>query len=270
MKALVSRAYGQLEELVLANLPKPAPGPGEVLVRTEAAALNPVDAVLVTGAMRNVLPISHPFVPGVDISGTVEVVGEGVTRFAVGDPIVAWNGVRSGALAEYTLVAAAPSAAVRPAGLDAPHGAALPTGSLTAAALVDAARLSAGGTVLVVGASGGVGSYTVQLAKRAGLTVVATGRAEDEEFLRALGADETIDYTNASIAKETLRRVPGGVDVVIDLAHAGPGLAETAAAAKPGGQLISPLAGPPAFDREVSATYAGTTTPEGRLAEFAV
>jgi NADPH:quinone reductase-like Zn-dependent oxidoreductase len=269
VKALVARSYGPLKELVIADLPTPTAGRGQVLVRTEAAALNAVDVVLVTGAMKDELPIRHPFVPGVDISGVVEAVGDGVTRFAIGDPILGWNGVPSGALAEYALVKDSPSAAVRPAGLGAAHAAALPTGSLTASALLDAAKVQPGATLLVVGATGGVGSYTVQLAKQAGIAVLATGRADDQEFLRRLGADEIINYTNANIAEEALRRIPGGVDVVIDLVHAGPALADTAAAAKPGGQLISPRGGPPAFDRDVTATYAGTTTPQGRLEELA-
>ncbi|MEZ0077169.1 NADP-dependent oxidoreductase [Planotetraspora sp. GP83] len=269
MKALVARSYGPLEDLSIEDIPTPVPGPGQILVRAEAAALNPVDRVLVTGAIRHELPIQHPFVPGVDITGVVEAVGEGVTRFAVGDHVMAWNGVPSGALAEYVLVKDAPSAALRPEGLDAEHGAALPTGGLTASALLDAASPQPGETVLVVGASGGIGSYLVQLAKQAGVTVIATGRADDAEFLKSLGADETIDYKGTDIAEETLRRAHGGVDVVIDLANAGPGLARSAAAARPGGRLVSPLGGPPSFDRGVTATYTGTTTPEGRLDELA-
>jgi NADPH:quinone reductase-like Zn-dependent oxidoreductase len=269
LKALVSRSYGPLEELTMADVPKPAPGPGQILVRTEATALNPADVTLVTGAMKDALPVQHPFVPGVDVTGVVEAVGEGVTRFAVGDPILAWNGVPSGALAEYVLVQDAPSAALRPAGLDTAHAAALSTVALTASALLDAAKVRPGETVLVVGASGGIGSFAVQLAKQAGAKVLGTGHADDEEFLRRLGADEAIDYKHSDITQETLRRVPGGVDVVIDLANAGPALGGSAAAAKPGGRLVSPLGGPPAFDRGVTATYTGTTTPPGRLDDLA-
>lgn len=269
MKALVARSYGPLEDLTIEDIATPVLGPGQVLVRAEAVALNPADRVLVTGAMRDALPIEHPFVPGIDITGIVETVGEGVTRFTVGDRVMAWNGVPSGALAEYVLVKDAPSAALRPAGLDAEHGAALPTAGLTASALLDAANAQPGETVLVVGAAGGIGSFLVQLAKQAGVKVIATGRAEDADFLKGLGVDETIDYKSVDIAEETLRRVPGGVDVVIDLANAGPGLEGSAAAARPGGRLVSPLGGPTSFGRGVTATYTGTTTPEGRLDELA-
>ncbi|MFE3202375.1 NADP-dependent oxidoreductase [Embleya sp. NPDC059237] len=269
MKALVARSYGPLEDLAVEDVPKPTPGPGTILVRAEAVALNPADTVLITGAMRDALPVDHPFVPGIDISGVVEAVGENVTRFGVGDAIIAWNGVPSGALAEYVLVDDAPGTAPRPAGLDTVRGAALPTGSLTAGSLLDTANVLSGGTLLIVGASGGIGTYAIQLAKQAGITVLGTGRLEDEEFVRRLGADHFIDYTRMKVAEEAHRMVPGGVDVVIDLARAGPALAGSAAAARPGGLLVSPLGGPAAFDRDVAAAYVGITQPPGRLDDFA-
>lgn len=155
MKALVARSYGPVENLTLADVPKPTPGPGHVLVRTEASALNAIDLALITGAVKDHLPIQHPFVPGVDVTGVVEAVGEGVSRFSVGDRILAWNGVPSGGLAEYTLVQDAPSAALRPATLSPAESAGLPTAALTAAALIDEATPRADEKVLVVGASGG-------------------------------------------------------------------------------------------------------------------
>lgn len=269
MKALVARTYGPVEDLEIAAVPKPVPGPGQLVVRTEAAALNAVDLALVTGAMKDAFAIEHPFVPGVDVSGVVDAVGEGVTRFTVGDRVIAWNGIRSGALAEYVLVQAGPSAARRPAALGAARGAALPTAALTAAALIDAAKVQPGDAVLVVGASGGVGSFTVQLAKAAGARVLATGRADEHEYLRRLGADATVDYRGADVTRAALDWSPGGTDTVIDLAQAGPALASSAAAAKPGGRLVSPLGGPPAFDREITAVYTGTRTPEGLLDDLA-
>jgi NADPH:quinone reductase-like Zn-dependent oxidoreductase len=208
-------------------------------------------------------------VPGVDVSGVVEAVGAEAGRFAIGDAVIAWNGVPSGAFAEYTIVRADDSAAVRPAGLDARRGAALPTGALTAAALLDEAGLGPGSTLLVVGATGGLGSYAVQLAKQAGATVFGTGRAGDRDYLRDLGADRVLDYGTENIAERVRDWAPGGADAVIDVAQAGPALASSAAAAKTGGLLVSPLGGPPSFDRDVTARYTGTTTPAGRLAELA-
>ncbi|GGT38214.1 NADP-dependent oxidoreductase [Streptomyces chromofuscus] len=269
MKALIARSYGPLEDVEFADLPTPVAGPGQLLVRLEATSLNAVDKVLVTGAMREAMPVRHPFVPGVDVSGVVEAVGEGVTRFSVGDAVIAWNSVTAGALAEYIVIHDAPSVALRPAALTPAQGAALSTGALTAAALLDAVRAPRGGSALIVGAAGGVGSFTVQLARQSGLTVLATGRADDEDFLRGLGAQHVLDYQAVDIAEETHRLVAGGVDTVIDLANAGPALAATAAAAKAGGQLVSPLGGPSAFERGVTAVYTGTRTPQGRLEELA-
>lgn len=268
MKALIARSYGPLENLEFAEVPVPVAGPGQLLVRLQATSLNAVDKVLITGAMRDALPVRHPFVPGVDVSGLVEAVGADVTRFSVGDAVIAWNSVTAGALAEYIVLDDTPAVALRPAGLTPAQGAALPTGALTAAALLDPVRAE-GGSVLIVGAAGGVGSFTVQLAKQAGLTVVATGRAYDETFLSRLGADHVLDYRAVDVAQEAHRLVEGGVDAVIDLANAGPALATTAASAKAGGQLVSPLGGPAAFDRGVTAVYTGTRALEGRLAELA-
>ena len=269
MKALLARSYGPLDELEIGEAPRPVPGPGQLLVRTQAAAVNPIDIALVTGRLRAELPVSHPFVPGVDISGVVEAVGEGVDRFTAGDAVIAWNGVPSGAFAEYAIVRADDSAALRPGGLDAGHGAALPTGALTASALLDEAKLGPGSSVLVVGATGGLGGYAVQLAKQAGATVLATGRDSDRDYLRRLGADHVIDYLTEDVADRVRNWVPAGVDAVIDVAQAGPALAASAAAAKPGGLVVSPLGGPASFDRDVTARYTGTTTPSGRLGRLA-
>jgi NADPH:quinone reductase-like Zn-dependent oxidoreductase len=265
VKALISRAYGPLKELSFADVPVPVPGPGQVLVRAEAAALNPIDIKLVTGAMREVFPITHPFVPGVDITGVVTRVGERVTRFTAGEPVLAWNGMRSGALAEYVIVDAGPASAPRPNGLDPHRAAALPTGALTAAALIEAAALDAGMTVLIVGAAGGVGSYAVQLAKQAGVRVIATGRATQSALLGDLGADTVIDHTASPVTPQLLGLVRGGVDVVIDLANAGPRLESSADAARAGGRLVSPLGGPSGFPRGVEAVYTGTIPVPGRL-----
>ncbi|MGW2161422.1 NADP-dependent oxidoreductase [Nonomuraea sp. NPDC001699] len=266
MKALVAHAYAPLEDLSFEDLPVPVPGPGQVLLRTEGAALNAADVKLVTGAMRDIMPVTHPFVPGVDVTGVVEAVGQDVTRFAAGDAILAWNGARFGTLAEYALVDDDFSSARRPAELSVRQAAGLPTGAMTASALVTAAKLSPGMNVLLVGAAGGVGSFLVQLARLAGARVIATGRAEDEHYLAGLGAAVVLDYARADLAKKVVALTEGGVDVVLDVTNAGPGLARTAAAARPGGLMVSPLGGPARFPRAVNAVYTGTAAAEaGRL-----
>ncbi|MGR6912880.1 NADP-dependent oxidoreductase [[Actinomadura] parvosata] len=268
MQALVARSYGPLEELAVADLPAPVPGPGQVLVRAEAAALNPADLKLVTGGMRPA-GLTHPFVPGIDVTGTVTAVGEGVTRYAPGDHVLAWNGVRSGALAELVLVEDDPFSTHRPAGLPARQAAALPAAALTAAALVEAAGLSPGLRVLVVGAAGGIGSFVVQLAKHAGAQVIATGRAGDEGYLHTLGADDVLDYARDDIAAQVAKLTDAGADVVIDLARAGDALAQSAAATRTGGLIVSPLGGPATFPRDVRAIYTGTAAAPHRLGGLA-
>lgn len=268
MKALVSAAYGPVEALELAELPTPEPGPGEVLLRTEATSLNGIDPKLVTGAMKAFIPVTHPFVPGVDVAGVVEAVGPGVPRFAVGDAVIAALGAASGGLAEYVVVRDDSRLALRPDGLDAVRGAALVTGATTAQTVLDAAAIQPGESVLVVGATGGVGSFTVQLASRVAHQVFATGHPDDEAFLRGLGSQGVV-RRGAGLADEIRRLVPEGVDLVLDSVQAGPELASAAAAARPGGRLVSVQGGPPAFERDVTASYVVTQFPEGRLADLA-
>lgn len=265
MQALVSHSYGPVDDLVVTEIARPAPGPGQILIRVEAAALNPVDVRLVTGAMHDMMPVEHPFVPGMDASGVIEAVGDGVVGLAPGDPVVAFTYGGTGALAEYALANDGPGVVFRPATLDPVHAAALPVAGLTAAGLVAAAGELAGASMLVVGATGGVGSFLLQMASRANARVIATAPPGDSDHVRRLGADSVIDYTISDTTEEALRLVPGGVDVVVDLVNAGPGLATTAAAAREGGKLLSPLGGPPAFDRGVTAEYCHVEARPGLL-----
>lgn len=255
MKALISRDYGPIDRLTIADIPTPAPGAGQVLLRVQAAAVNPQDIRLITGEARDVMPVRHPFIPGVDAAGVVEAVGDGVTRFAPGDEVVAFTGYVTGTFAERVVLADGPGIAHRPAGVDALRGAALPTAAMTAAALLDAAQSVSRQSVLVVGATGGVGSFTVQLAAQAGAEVLVTADPTDADYMRGLGALHTIDYTSVDTTQEALALRPAGVDIVIDLINAGPLLATTAIAARQGGRLLSTLGGPDRFDRGVAATY---------------
>ena len=268
MKALVAPTYGPLDQLVITDMPTPVPGPGQILVRVRAAALNPLDVALITGAMRDMMPVEHPFVVGMDAAGVVSDVGEGVSRFAVGDEVVVYTHFHPGTIAEYTLVAEGPNVARRPTGLDAIRGAALPAVSVTAEQVVAAAGVQRGQTVLVVGATGGVGSFAVQLAAKAGVRVLATASPADTEYARRLGAHEVIDFTSTDTAREALRHQPDGVDAAVDLINRGPALATTAAAVKPGGRLVSTLMGPAALDG-VTPVYVRMAAEDGQLQRLA-
>lgn len=265
MKALVSHAPGRL---ALSDLPTPVPGPGEVLLRVRAVALNPLDVKLLDGEMQDMLPITYPFVPGMDAAGAVAAVGAGVSRFALGDEVVAFAPPpTAGALAEYVVVADGPCIAHRPPDLDAVRGAAVPVAAMIATALLEAAQPQPGQSVLIVGATGGVGSFLVQLAAQSGAEVLATAGPADADLVRSLGATHAIDYTSADTVQEALRIRPLGVDLAIDLVtpapaptaftDAAPAAGPIAAAVLPGGRVLSPLYGPAELDRGISLAYVG-------------
>jgi NADPH:quinone reductase-like Zn-dependent oxidoreductase len=185
-----------------------------VLVRVRAAGVNPVDVKTRAGSGMSALLGEPPFVVGWDVSGVVEAVGVGVTRFAVGDEVygMPWFPREAGAYAELVT---APSRQFAPKPRLADHVAAgaMPLASLTAwQALVDTAGVKEGDRVLVHAAAGGVGHLATQIAKARGAHVYGTARAEKHDFLRAHGVDEPIDYTS-----ERWEDVAGGVDVVLDL-----------------------------------------------------
>ncbi|MEB3197711.1 MAG: NAD(P)-dependent alcohol dehydrogenase [Candidatus Sericytochromatia bacterium] len=197
MRAVCYSRYGGPEGLTLVERPLPTPGKGEVLLRVHAAAVNPVDWKLASGAFRLLLPQRFPVVPGMDVAGTVEAVGKGVTTLRPGDRVHGrLDG--SGACAEFAL-AKVDILAPMPAGMTMAEAAALPLAGMTALqALRDACRLpmaNASARVLVVGASGGVGHLGVQLAKATGAWVVGVCSGRNVPFVQGLGADLVLDYT---------------------------------------------------------------------------
>jgi NADPH:quinone reductase-like Zn-dependent oxidoreductase len=198
MKAMQYQAYGTPDQLKLAEAPAPRPAPLQLLVRVAATSVNPVDWKLHTGQYRLIMPVRFPSIPGFDIAGEVVEVGSRVTRFGVGDRIFAMlntRRVRGGAAAEYAVVDES-AAARAPANLPAQEAAAIPLAGLAALqGLRDLGEIAAGQHVLIVGASGGVGHFAVQIAKHFGATVTAVASDRRAGMLRALGADRVIDYS---------------------------------------------------------------------------
>lgn len=233
MHAITQRTFGGPQVLELTEAERPVPLPTEVLVRVRAAGVNPVDAMIRSGAFP--LFGQPPFVLGWDISGVVEEVVPGVTRFQVGDEVYGmplFPRVGS-AYAEY-VVAPSRQLARKPAGLDHVHAAALPLAGLTAwQSLVDVADLRAGQKVLVHGGGGGVGHLAVQIAKARGAEVVATAGADKHEFVRGLGADQVIDYRTADFTE-----LVTDADVVLDAVGGGYG-SRSIRALRPGGLLVT-------------------------------
>ena len=178
------------------ELPVPDPKEGEVLVRLRAAGVNAVDPWVTTGAMKDMMEHRFPLIPGVEGSGVVEALGHGVEGYAVGDEVygvAAKPFFGAGTFAEFV---ALPLGAIapKPSSIDHVGAAALPHTALTAVVAVETIDPKEGQVLLVVGATGGVGSYLTQLAAQRGSRVVAVARGENAEYARELGASETIDY----------------------------------------------------------------------------
>src|SRR5262245_2794406 len=211
MRAIRQETLGGPEVLELVEVPRPAPIPTEVLVRTAGAGVNPVDwKSRVRGGFLGKLPMTV----GWDVAGVVEEVGYGVTRFSVGDRVfgMPWFPREASAYAEFVTSPSRQLARV-PEELSDVEASALPLAGLTAwQALVETADVQPGQRVLVLAAAGGVGHLAVQIAKARGAYVLGTARAEKHAFLADLGVDEAIDYTSESVAERAR-----DVDVVLDL-----------------------------------------------------
>jgi NADPH:quinone reductase-like Zn-dependent oxidoreductase len=195
MKAVRIHAYGGPEVLRYENAMRPIPGAGEVLVRVFAAAVNPVDWKIREGYLKSMVPHSFPLTLGWDFSGVVESIGAGVIYWKKGDDVYTRPDLSgNGAYADYIVVKALDLAS-KPKSIDHIRAAAVPLAGLTAwQSLFDAGGLIGGQKVLVHAAAGGVGCFAVQLAKWAGAYVVGTASSRHRDFVKALGADEVIDY----------------------------------------------------------------------------
>jgi NADPH:quinone reductase-like Zn-dependent oxidoreductase len=232
MRIVRQRSLGSPDVLEVTELPRPDPGPTEVLVRAAAAGVNPVDwKTRARGGMLG----KPPFTVGWDVAGVVAALGGGVTRFNVGDRVFGMPRFphEAAAYAEY-VTSPSRQLARTPDRLSDIEAAALPLAALTAwQALLDTAHVMAGQRVLIQAAAGGVGHLAVQIAKAAGAYVIGTARTELHGFVTGLGVDEAIDYTQQDVA-ETVR----DVDVMLDLVGGQTGL-QSLPVLRDGGLLIS-------------------------------
>jgi NADPH:quinone reductase-like Zn-dependent oxidoreductase len=246
MRAIRQERFGGPEVLELVEVERPEPIPTEVLVRVHAAGVNPVDWK--TRAGRGMLR-ALPMTVGWDVSGVVEEVGGGVTRFAPGDEVfgMPWFPRQAAAYAEY-VTAPSRQFARKPARLGHLEAGGLPLAGLTAwQILVDTARVEPGQRVLVTAAGGGVGHLTVQIAKARGAYVIATASSAKHDFLRELGADEVIDYH-----REDLEATVADLDLAVDLIG-GEGSLRWLPALRPGGLLVPVTGGGPAIAAAAAA-----------------
>jgi NADPH:quinone reductase-like Zn-dependent oxidoreductase len=258
----------------LRDLPVPEIGANEVLIRVRAAGVNPFDWKVADGALKDEMEHRFPLILGFDAAGVVERVGDEVGDLAAGDEVYGYLSkpvIGGGTYAEYV---GAPAAIVakKPKSVGFAEAAALPTPGLTAMDLVDAVALKDGETVLIVGATGGVGSYAIQLAARRGARVIATARQESEAFARELGAAEVIDHSRGDLVGSVQAAHPDGIDAVIDVVSDQVALGRIAGLLKEGGRLASSVYAADveglAKQRGVEAANIGMQADAGRLEEL--
>ncbi|RZS32234.1 NADPH:quinone reductase-like Zn-dependent oxidoreductase [Herbihabitans rhizosphaerae] len=267
MRAVVLSSYGGPEVLESADRPRPEPGEREVLVRVEAATVNPVDlgtrmGVFDPGATAPSAPIGL----GWDVAGVIERTGEDVTRFAEGDRVIGLQDqpiVPLGTYAEY-VVLGEDAVAAAPAGHTAAEAATLPLNGLTARQALDLLDLREGRTLLITGAAGGVGGYAVELAAGRGLKVIAVAGADDEEWITARGAEFL--PRSADLASAVRAVAPSGVDGALDAATVGEPALDAVA---DGGAFVAVL--PPQVPdpvRGIRTAAVGVRADGGQLAEL--
>jgi NADPH:quinone reductase-like Zn-dependent oxidoreductase len=235
MKAVRFHATGGPEVLRYEDADRPVPGAGEVRIQVAGSAFNPADGGLRGGFLP--IPVTLPHVPGYDVSGTIDALGDGVDGLAVGENVVGFIPMNADGSAAQYVVAPANVLVKAPVRIPLADAAGLPSVGLTASqALLEAGDLKAGQRVLINGAGGPVGGYAVQLAKRAGAYVIATASPRSGEIVKAAGADEIIDHTATSV----LDAVTEPVDVLLNLAPITPdGFAALVARVRDGGVVVS-------------------------------
>jgi NADPH:quinone reductase-like Zn-dependent oxidoreductase len=242
MKAVALTAL-ETPPAVREDLPKPTPEADQVLVRVRASSVNPADNSIAGGMLKQMgIEYEFPVILGRDYAGVVEQVGADVTRYNVGDEVFGFllhanPTVREGSWAEFIVVPQDTSIAPAPTGVDAAIAGAAPLAGIAAITAIDALAPSEGETLLIVGATGGVGSFAVQLAARSGATVVAPALPDDEAHLRELGVSELLPR-DGDLAATAGERHPDGFDAVLDLVNYAPGV--PASLVRDGGRVASP------------------------------
>lgn len=267
MRAVRFQKVGGPEVLEIVEVERPEPGAGQVRLRVAASAFNAADDGMRAGFLP--IPVQLPHVPGYDVSGVIDAVGDGVEGLTVGTAVIGFLPMEAdGGAAEYVI---APADAVVPAPTTIPlaDAAALPSVALTAwQALVDDGGLRSGQRVLIVGAGGVVGKYATALATRAGAQVIATASPRSADDVRAAGADQIIDRTTT----EVLDAVDGQVDVLLNLAPIDPAeFAGLVALVRDGGAVVSTTAWmttPDDAERGVRAATVFVLPNRERLAEL--
>src|SRR6184192_2032936 len=267
MKAIRIHNYGGPKVLHYEDAPRPEPQADEVLIRVHAAGVNPIDWKVREGEMKDFWPHEFPLILGWDLSGVVEELGRGVSRFKIGDEVYSLpDPTRNGAYADYIVVRGS-EVARKPNSLHHIRAAAVPLAALTAwQSLFDTAQLQPSQRVLIHAGSGGVGQLAVQLAKWKGTYVFATASTKNQDLLRKLGVDEPIDYT-----QQRFEEIARKIDIVLDTLG-GETQERSWSVLKKGGNLVS-LVQPPSEEKAkelgVRAALLGARPSGEQLSEIA-
>ena len=236
MKVIVYTTYGDSGVIQLTEAGKPGPKENEILIKIAATTVNPFDMKLRSGVFQKLMPVSFPFIPGSDAAGTVEAVGNNVSRLKVGDEVFATTS--GGTYAEYVVVKEDQAATI-PADVSLSEAAALAVPLVTAYTfLVEGGHLKAGQKILIHGAAGGVGGVMVQMAKALGAYVIGTASGDGLALARSFGADEVIDHKT-----QDFTQLVKDADLVIDLAG-GETQVKSFGVVKEGGLLLSAVMPP--------------------------
>ncbi len=243
MKAAILNEFGGPEKIKIEKIEIPELKEGDVLIRVKAAGVNPVDAVITKGYYKDKIPHSFPIVLGWDFAGVVEDRGHGARRFAIGDNVYAYvrrPQIKWGSFGQYIVV---PDCylATKPIKLNWNEAAGIPLAGLTAyQALCDAGNLLEGQRVLIIGASGGVGSFAIQLAKSKGAEVIGVASKKNHAYMREMGANHTIDYHEQHIGEAVKNIFPKGIDLILDCTS-GESLQKSLISLKKSGKVVSTL-----------------------------
>ncbi|HET7270419.1 MAG TPA: NADP-dependent oxidoreductase [Rubrobacter sp.] len=269
MRAITLESFDRGPQLH--EVPTPQIGPDEVLIRVHASSINALDVKIAAGMLRGMLEYKFPVTIGRDLAGVVEQVGSEVSRYRAGEEVFGFLGFKAepvlheGSFADYVASPEDMFVAPKPPGLDFLEAGVLPLAGIAALISIDVLDPSEGERVLIVGATGGVGSYAMQLAAGRGAHVIATAWPEDEEYVRDLGAAETIHYTQDDVVSEIRERYPEGVEGLVDLINFADGFAQLAEVVAPGGRAASLLGAADAEQlaaRDITATnVVGTADP---------
>jgi NADPH:quinone reductase-like Zn-dependent oxidoreductase len=279
MKAIVATQYGSPEVLKLADVAKPTPNDNEVLVKVHATTVTAGDTRVRSFTVprslwllaRLTLGLTKPrkSIPGMVLAGEVEAVGKAVTRFQPGDAVYAYDITRLSAYAEYACVPESSALARKPSAVTFEEAAALPFGGVTALHFLKQGKIERGHHVLIYGASGSVGTAAVQLAKHFGAQVTAVCSTANVAWVKALGADQIIDYT-----KEDFTESGEQYDIIFDTVGK-TSLAGSLRALKPGGSYLQAVSGPAlliqmqwAARRSGKTLIGGTATPKAEDLEY--